>query len=258
MRGKGKSGNQEIYPLASAILCRSIQDVSQIMKRMTSDEIDVVAVERSSGEKYTGGTSCPVHCLTCKSNRESGEVSLVAKVVEIDEDHPWKRDIKCRSYNVELAFYKSAIPVLLASGAAVPSLVCSEVKPKGTVFTFVLTDLRNKFPHHPQGFSWNTLVAAARWLASLHAAFWGCSREPPGLWSCGSHWDLEKHGEDGLKRLSSGWAETRESICVRVRASPCVSPRRNAFNEENESRPVPLERGNHGPRFVPEAASKLS
>jgi len=235
MRGKGKSGvgktaprkklgriDQEIYPLASAILCRSIQDVSQIMKRMTSDEIDVVAVERSSGEKYTGGTSCPVHCLTCKSNRESGEVSLVAKVVEIDEDHPWKRDIKCRSYNVELAFYKSAIPVLLASGAAVPSLVCSEVKPKGTVFTFVLTDLRNKFPHHPQGFSWNTLVAAARWLASLHAAFWGCSREPPGLWSCGSHWDLEKHGEDGLKRLSSGWAETRESICVRVRASPCV------------------------------------
>lgn len=90
------------------------------------------------------------------------------------------------SYVAEAAFYRSVAPALLALPSpavplvGTPYLVLEDpgrrpgVDPPTT--TLVLQDLRPTHPVFPRGgLSPAQLGAALRWLASFHAAFWGCN-----------------------------------------------------------------------------------
>ena len=112
---------------------------------------------------------------------------------------------KCRSYDVELAWYRHWAP---RCPARVPSLLGFEHH--GESWLFVLEDLdaagfagRARRPDRAQ------LDQVLRWLARFHAHH--MDREPIGLWERGTYWDLEKP-PDELRALTDGKLRARAPL----------------------------------------------
>ena len=120
---------------------------------------------------------------------------------------------------MESKFYSVASNILKSNGAAIPKLVKTEL-PKdtlGNVHTLVMTDLRPEYPEHPESLTVPTAQAAARWLATLHAAFWSPAKTLPGLWEKATFWDLEKDGEETIHKIGPNWSQTSKNLCPEYR-----------------------------------------
>lgn len=112
--------------------------------------------------------------------------------------HPrgWDSDLgarrKMKSYTVERAFYRQHAGRLDAS-ARVPRFHGGEESPDGG--RMILEDLdASGFSGRREEIGPSELDACLRWLASLHAAFYGC--DPEGLWERGTYWHLETRPEE--------------------------------------------------------------
>lgn len=125
---------------------------------------------------------------------------------------------------MEGLFYQATSTFLASAGAVIPKLYTSELSGySGNVFTFVMSDLSQPFPAHPQELSIATARAALRWLARLHATFWGLEAGVVrGLWEAGAHWTLDKDGQASLLDIGPRWAETLKYL---ARKEPSLSER---------------------------------
>jgi aminoglycoside phosphotransferase (APT) family kinase protein len=94
---------------------------------------------------------------------------------------------KCRSYDVETAWYRNFAPRCDAT-CRVPRLIDSRVS--NDAWIFLLEDLdaagfSKRRRRHPEATALDRCLA---WLAALHARFLGVA--PEGLWKTGTYWHL--------------------------------------------------------------------
>ncbi len=99
---------------------------------------------------------------------------------------------KCRSYDVETAFYRTYAP-RCDEGCRVAALLGA--RSQGSEWVLLLEDLdaagfpaRHRSPRGPQ------LAACLAWLAALHARFLAVA--PEGLWEVGTYWHLGTRREE--------------------------------------------------------------
>ena len=99
---------------------------------------------------------------------------------------------KCRSYETEIAFYRSFAPRCDAS-CRVAELVEHRRDKDG--WTLVLEDLDAAgFPTRRRAPNGVALDACIRWLAAFHARFLGAP--PDGLWKTGTYWHLDTRRDE--------------------------------------------------------------
>lgn len=111
---------------------------------------------------------------------------------------------KCRSYDVELAFYR-ALAARTGEGCRVPRAHAAETV--GDRWLLVLEDLDAAgFTHRRRGRHAAEIEPCVRWLARFHARFLG--QEPRELWPLGTYWHLATR-PDELARTAD--AELREA-----------------------------------------------
>lgn len=114
---------------------------------------------------------------------------------------------KCRSYDVELAWYQR---YAAECPARVPTLIAGARLPEG--WLFVLEDLdaagfpRRRGPIEP----------CLAWLARFHARYLGVA--PDGLWELGSYWHLDTR-RDELARIEPALREAAPVLDARLRAA---------------------------------------
>ncbi len=108
---------------------------------------------------------------------------------------------KCRSYDVELAFYRQVAP--RCDEACQTAQLLAGRKREGE-WLMLLTDLDAAGfaarHHSPRG---HELLACLDWLAAFHARFMSatgthdaCGTRPPGLWSIGTYWHLDTRRDE--------------------------------------------------------------
>ena len=103
---------------------------------------------------------------------------------------------KCRSYDVELRFYREHAARTDAS-CRTPRLI--DARRDGDRWLFVLEDLDGSgFSERRRVLTPDETERCLRWLARFHARFSGA--EPAGLWRCGTYWHLETRREE-LERI---------------------------------------------------------
>lgn len=101
---------------------------------------------------------------------------------------------KCRSYDVEMAWYRGFAPRCDTS-SRVPELIGSEVS--GGEWRFLLEDLDHAgFNVRKHRLEAGDIEACLRWLAAFHARFMGV--EPAGLWQTGTYWHLATRPDELL------------------------------------------------------------
>jgi len=101
---------------------------------------------------------------------------------------------KCRSYDVETAFYRSIAPRCDAT-CRVPALLGASGGMAEREWIIVLEDLDAAgFDRRIDEATGPTLEAALAWLASFHARFLGERHEA--LWSIGSYWCLDTRRDE--------------------------------------------------------------
>jgi hypothetical protein len=99
---------------------------------------------------------------------------------------------KCRSYDVEVAFYRTHARHTNAR-CRVPEALATHVA-EGR-WRLLLEDLDAAgFPLRRRGREAPELAVCLRWLAAFHAAFLG--REPRGLWPKGTYWHLDTRPDE--------------------------------------------------------------
>lgn len=153
---------------------------------------------------------------------------------------------------MEALFYQATSTFLASARAAIPRLYASEMPPHGgNVFTLVMSDLSHPFPAHPQELSLASVHAALRWLARLHATFWGLEAGVVrGLWEAGAHWTLDKDGQASLLDIGPRWGD---SVKYLKRKEPKLAERPSllALGTRLQAAAVPLDTCLRGDR--PEA-----
>jgi hypothetical protein len=103
---------------------------------------------------------------------------------------------KCRSYDVELRFYREHAERTDA-GCRTPRLI--DARRDDDRWLFVLEDLdRAGFSVRRRVLTPDETDRCLRWLARFHARFSGA--EPVGLWRCGTYWHLDTRREE-LERI---------------------------------------------------------
>lgn len=126
-----------------------------------------------------------------------------------DDDHAHRR--KCRSYDVELAWYREWAP---RCPVRIPELLAADAANER--WLFVLEDLdaagfdrRTRSPNHEQ------IDLCLEWLAGFHAHHLGV--EPRGLWSRGTYWDLEKRPDELRALRDAGLRSSAPALDARLR-----------------------------------------
>ncbi|CAK9092102.1 APH domain-containing protein [Durusdinium trenchii] len=131
--------------------------------------------------------------------------SIVAKRVQLPKHCDSIGDQRKKdSYDVEAAFYqKGHAERLIDAGCLVPFPLHVEHS-RGEGVTICMTELEGR-SSHPQGYE-----AFVRWLARLHATYWGpradaaCS-STGGLQPQGCYWHLDTRPDEHRRMSGSGW-----------------------------------------------------
>ena len=148
--------------------------------------------------------------------RNGRSLSLVRKRGTIGKTYKKSRaraDDKLASFAAEAAFLRSAVPQL--GGGAVPAAHFVQHDVATRSFDFLMSDLRaDGFRRREQVLGLADTEAALRWLARLHAAYWGRAL-PAGLWARGTYWDLAKRRPDvTAARMVAHWRTSRQRVAA--------------------------------------------
>lgn len=146
---------------------------------------------------------------------------IVAKVVTANQAtaHPkgWQGDVshqrKCKSYEVETAFYQHYQPTL-PSGCPTAGLLASDVTDAG--YLLVLSDLSQQgYPQLADTLSVAQCQPVLRWLASFHAT--GLARHTPDLWPTGTYWHLATRQQEWQAMPEGRLKAAAESLDSRLK-----------------------------------------
>jgi hypothetical protein len=131
-----------------------------------------------------------VHLVGCE------RTTAIVKLARPPQRSPKAEDAsharKCRSYDVETAFYRT-----LAARCDASCRVAALLGARGGhgEWLLVLEDLDAAgFPHRSRGLRTTELDACLGWLAAFHARFVG--ERPEGLWKVGTYWHLATRQEE--------------------------------------------------------------
>ena len=123
---------------------------------------------------------------------------------------------KCRSYDVELAWYRTYAP-RCGDACRVPALLASRAA--NGEWLLVLEDLDAAgFAERHRDLRPPALEACLAWLASLHGTFMGA--RPEGLWKTGTYWHLATRPdelaaiEDAALRAAAPLLDRRLEACA--------------------------------------------
>ncbi len=141
--------------------------------------------------------------------RSTAIVKSVRPPPHPEGDHAHRR--KCRSYDVELAWYRRWAP---SCAVRIPRLLAAESRDER--WLFVLEDLdaagyagRTRSPNDQQ------IDQCLEWLAGFHAHHLGV--EPTGLWERGTYWDLEKRPDELRALKDAGLRSSAPVLDARLR-----------------------------------------
>jgi hypothetical protein len=146
---------------------------------------------------------------------ESDRKSVVVKHMKITSglEMSVSQTRKLRSYQVELAFYKSFAQLLPKDKCLVPALLDTLVSQKDGVHEvlLVLEDLSELgYSLRKTRAEWNDVASCLQWLANFHATFLGVP--PVDLWETGTYWHLETRLEEFAALPASPLKEAAHSI----------------------------------------------
>jgi len=166
-----------------------------------------------------------VYALTIKCT-DGPPVTIVAKRIELPSVCDSIGDQRKKdSYDVEAAFYsRGHAERLIGVGARVPFPLHVEAA-RGEGLTICMTKLDGC--HTMRGAS----EAFVRWLATLHAAYWGARADVAcasgGLQAQGCYWHLDTRPEEHRRMGSNGWLGrlklAARAIDLRLKADPMQS-----------------------------------
>ena len=110
---------------------------------------------------------------------------------------------------MERRFYAGSAERVRAAGLLIPRLLASDLdgsKP-WSAFCILMNDISQQYPIHPDFLTKSQAACALRWVARLHALFWGetCSTWRRDLWDRGAFWTTKSVGTDGV---STAWTGT--------------------------------------------------
>jgi len=144
----------------------------------------------------------------CIQLQNGEEFFAIAKSIRVGECSSVGDRRKRDSYHVEANFLeKGYAESLNSAGARCPLPVLIERSEDGTELFICMTKLEGSSPHRP---SHGQLDETMRWLACLHATFWGRRADRAvidgGLQPQGAYWYLDTRQEE-LRRMphSRGW-----------------------------------------------------
>lgn len=158
---------------------------------------------------------------------DHGEVSFIAKAIQGTMNGE-VLDQETTTFDAEAAFYgKGHALTLLEAGCRVPQPLLVEQGMHGLELLICITKLEGEMLAE---LDMHQLERVVRWLARMHAAYWGHSRAdtavaPGGLKPHGGYWSTEQCGIEGLP--TDGWEGrlriAAKSIEDRVRAFPLTT-----------------------------------
>ena len=253
----------EHMPLARAVLNRDLKELATLIheslpNKQQIQSVEVVSLEQSVGEAFTGGRSTPVYhvqtkLLFSKNNGVEKERSFIIKLVDMrtsdssgDSNNP-KLQMKRESYAVERRFYKTVAPALTKDHAlTVPKLLLSDHDGKHPydIACWLMNDVRTQYPLHPTVLSAAThMKAALQWLAKFHAIHWNQLQPQTSsssstmtnsgdwrrdLWDRGGFWTKE-YSSGGI---SNSWLQTcqwisknQQNVCTVTSTTKSLSTR---------------------------------
>lgn len=175
--------------------------------------VDSVKISKSLGESFTGGRSTPVYFVTaqiCRQGAQPRQRKFVVKLVCMpgDDNDPYITRRR-ESYAVERRFYSETAERLRDANLCIPKMLASDLdgsKP-WPVFCILMNDVSTQYPIHPDFLSKRQAACALRWLARMHAIFWGETKATwrRDLWERGAFWTTASVGTEGV---ASAWTGT--------------------------------------------------
>ncbi|GIL47760.1 hypothetical protein Vafri_3944 [Volvox africanus] len=168
---------------------------------------------RTIGSLWAGYGS--VNSLEVHLKGQSSPVALVVKDVRPPRGSGVSHERKVASYRVEEHFYKHIAPDLISvTDLGLPRPLVIKSSPAG--FQFVLTDLREDFPHPARDcLDGQQVRTVLSWLATYHAYFWE-RPTPSGLQQQGSYWYLDTRREE-FELMDRSWVDLK-AVAERVDA----------------------------------------
>ena len=255
------SSSLERMPLARAVLSRDLEELATLIlqslpnKQNKIQSVEVISLEQSVGEAFTGGRSTPVYHVQTKlllSNAIEKERFFIVKLVDMrttssDGDDNPKLQMRRESYAVERRFYKVVAPTLAKdqdNSLTVPKILLSDHDGKHPygIACWLMNDVRTQYPLHPTVLSAGThMKVALQWLAKFHAIHWNqlqtsslaTSTTNSGdwrrdLWDRGGFWTKE-YSSGGI---SNSWlqacqwiSKNQQNVCVVTSATKSLSSR---------------------------------
>jgi hypothetical protein len=138
--------------------------------------VDSVQIEKSVGEKFTGGSSTPVYRIDAQITRQRQlqpkRRRFVIKLVLMPGNDSYilrRRE----SYAVERRFYDTVANRVRDAHLHVPKLLASDLdgsKP-WPAFCILMNDISQQYPQHPDFLTKNQAACALQWIATFHATF---------------------------------------------------------------------------------------
>lgn len=231
--GKNKAGKKDVVgngdtadlenfirtsmPIASAVSQNDTQAMAIILQSRLPIKgdftVDSVQIQKSVGESFTGGRSTPVYHVSAnilRPNASGKQRHFVVKLVCMpgnDNDPAILR--RRESYAVERRFYADTADRIRAAQLQIPKLFASDLdgsKP-WPAFCILMNDLSIQYPIHPDFLTREQAICAVKWIARLHALFWG---EPQSatwrrdLWVRGAFWSTTTVGTQGVAAAWTG------------------------------------------------------
>lgn len=187
--------DSEVGPWAQALRSNDIDSIQTLLAKLVKADVGDLRVERTDGERFTGGKSTPVWKVYFTATRaEQRKVSqLVIKWVRFKD----REDPRLRSYRNEREFYLRVVPTVRKS-CRVPHMLHGELS--ATEICFVLEDVSVEYPLHPDCLSLAEAQGALRWLAHFHAQFWEADSAggtfPVNATGYGDYWGLAKRDSE--------------------------------------------------------------
>eukprot|EP00957_Ditylum_brightwellii_P104188 7935542-Ditylum_brightwellii.AAC.1 len=213
-------------PLARSVSSNDIPALESIIQSSLTTassknigHVQILTLEQTVGEAFTGGRSTPVFEIKCQVTTKAGIVKerlfivklifmpTTAKEGGVDSSLRQKRE----SYAVERRFYEFIAPELRRV-LAIPKLLASDHNGSQAlpIACWLMTSLRVLYPSHPHVLDANShMLYALNWLAQFHAYSWKTTTASDWrkhLWERGGFWNKKKKNDDG--KLKSSWLNT--------------------------------------------------
>lgn len=200
-------------PIAQAILTNNVNAMAAILQANlpTKGAIVVVdSIEKSKGEKFTGGSSTPIYRVFARVTRPSEQPKrrqFVVKLVLMPETDSYTL-VRRESYAVERRFYETTAKRVREAHLPIPKLIASDLngsKP-WPVFCILMNDVSLQYPQHPDFLTKHQAACALNWIAKFHAVFWSeSSTLKRDLWDRGAFWTRQSVGTEGI---ATAWIGT--------------------------------------------------